>query len=159
MRKGSQNEVDYMGDVYPLLPLWHPSSISYIPIIELFKLAESTNLKSFVSFDDICGIKDGVRAQHAMVPVDHAHCLNADLMLGHRLWRWPNIKPTWTECLVFSGSVATSHIGLSNTKLPTPGIWMLSAADLRRLLNVPLTPGDIGPASIQCILFSCEPSP
>ena len=32
-----------------------------------------------------------------------SHSNNVGLMLGHRLRRWPNIKPTLFECLVFAG--------------------------------------------------------
>ena len=40
-------------------------------------------------------------------PASIRHCTNADLMLGHRLRRWPNIKSALVQCLVFAGHRAS----------------------------------------------------
>ena len=38
-----------------------------------------------------------------LVPADTIHLASVGLMLAHRLRRWPNIKPTLSECLVLAG--------------------------------------------------------
>ena len=40
------------------------------------------------------------------------HSPNAVLMLGQRLWRWPNIEPTLEKCTMFEGKSSC----LENTK-------------------------------------------
>ena len=40
-------------------------------------------------------------------PSNTRRLTNADLMLGHRLRRWPNIKSTSVQRLVFAGRVIT----------------------------------------------------
>ena len=37
-------------------------------------------------------------------PANTTHWNNVGLMLGHRLRRWPNIKPTLFQCVVFAGT-------------------------------------------------------
>ena len=47
------------------------------------------------------------------IPSNTIHSTNVGLMLGHRLRRWPNIKPTLGECILFAGrccSRQTQHI-------------------------------------------------
>ena len=46
---------------------------------------------------------------------------NAGLMLGHRLRRWPNIKPAVGKCLMFAGKVRVySRIEHNTRRLPNP---------------------------------------
>ena len=44
---------------------------------------------------------------------------NVGLMLAHRLQRWPSIKPTLAESLVFPGSPLISHPSKTTTKVKT----------------------------------------
>ena len=41
------------------------------------------------------------------IPANTTHWNNVGLMLAHRLRRWPNIKPTLFQCVVFAGESAT----------------------------------------------------
>ena len=43
------------------------------------------------------------RTQRETIPASTTHWNNVGLMLGHRLRRWPNIKPTLFQCVVFAG--------------------------------------------------------
>ena len=38
-------------------------------------------------------------------------------MLGHRLRRWPNIKPTLVQRLEFAGYLCAAHIGVQGQKV------------------------------------------
>ena len=53
--------------------------------------------------------------QEQSIPIP-LYCINVVLMLGQRLRRWPNIKTTSIQCLVFAG-VGTN---LNGQKLSTP---------------------------------------
>ena len=40
---------------------------------------------------------------YGYVPTNAIRSPNVGLMLGHRLRRWPNSKPTLGRCIVFAG--------------------------------------------------------
>ena len=45
------------------------------------------------------------------LPQDTRHWTNVDLMLGHRLRRWPNIKTTLDQCFLFAESAQRHRQG------------------------------------------------
>ena len=77
---------------------------------------------------DCSFIAQGVPPGNFSIPASTIHRANVGLMLGHRLRRWPNIKPTLAQCIVFAGinyrDRSTSHHSLwvdTNEKTLRPG--------------------------------------
>ena len=70
------------------------SSLQYLPLL-------------ITKFDlypvKVCASGGFKRIGDGLDTVDTRCSPNADLMLGHRLRRWPNIKSALGECLVFAG--------------------------------------------------------
>ena len=48
-------------------------------------------------------ILDDTKTPQMLYPSKHDTLNNVGLMLAHCLRRWPNIKPTLFQCVVFSG--------------------------------------------------------
>ena len=82
-----------------------------------------------------------------MAPANAIHSANVGLMLGHRLRRWPNIKPALAEWIVFAGAVLIPV----DRKLPL-NQRETSPANNRREINV-------GSTTDQCWRIVCDDGP
>ena len=60
-------------------------------------------------------VSDYGKVGDAHIPANTTHWNKVGLMLGHRLRRWPNIKPTWFQCVLFAGWYMASQGILYNT--------------------------------------------
>ena len=71
-------------------------------------------------------VQDGTLYKYHVFPANTRRWINVGLMLVHRLPRWPNIKPTLVQCLMFAGLL------LAWSENRRDGIWSPWHADLQR---------------------------